>query len=61
MGIRLTVDLQACSQANPQVHRRRPLMNNNNLSQGNNNNVICELAGLFFIVSFPDSILCSVA
>ena len=45
----LTVDLQASSQANPQVHRRRKCTVNDtklsNLSPETNNSVICEAVG----------------
>ncbi|MGB6672380.1 MAG: hypothetical protein WBE34_08100 [Candidatus Nitrosopolaris sp.] len=45
----LTVDLQASSQANPQVHRRRKCTVNDtklsNLSPETNNSVICEGVG----------------
>ena len=41
----LTVDLQASSQTNPQVHRRKCTVNDarlSNLSPETNNSIICE-------------------
>jgi hypothetical protein len=44
----LTVDLQASSQTNPQVHRRKCTVNDaklSNLSPETNNSIICEAVG----------------